>query len=208
MPKVAYIEKRFGAALLAVIDKANAIIAEYAAQGFSLTLRQLYYQFVSRDLLKNRLQEYKRLGDIVNDARLAGLIDWTAIEDRTRFLRDLSHWTDPEAIVKSAAASFRLARWDNQPTAVEVWIEKDALVGVIEPVCERLDVPFFSCRGYTSASEMWVAAQRFIRRDRARGQRTLVLHFGDHDPSGKDMSRDIADRIALFKWARGIARSS
>lgn len=197
MPKVQYIEKKFGPEKLAMIDQANVIIAEYEQMGFSLTLRQIYYQFVSRDLLRNRQQEYKRLGDIINDARLAGMIDWLAIEDRTRFLRSLAHWDSPEAIMRDSAQQFRMARWDDQPTAVEVWIEKDALVGVIEPVCDRLDVPYFSCRGYTSQSEMWVAAQRFIRR-RKRKQGTLILHFGDHDPSGKDMSRDIEDRIRLF----------
>ncbi len=207
MPKIAYIEKRFGAAALAMIEQANAIITEYQAQGFSLTLRQVYYQFVSRDLLANRQSEYKRLGDVINDARLAGLIDWTAIEDRTRYLRDLAHWDSPESIVAACAAQFRRSRWEDQDTAVEVWIEKDALVGVIEPVCEELDVPFFSCRGYTSQSEMWVASQRFLRRAKRaliprEGQRTLVLHFGDHDPSGIDMSRDIEDRIRLFMGGR------
>ena len=72
MPRIRYVSKNFGAAALAVIREANAIIAEYAAQGYDLTLRQLYYQFVSRDLLPNRQSEYKRLGDIINDARLAG----------------------------------------------------------------------------------------------------------------------------------------
>jgi hypothetical protein len=200
-----YVHKKFGVASLELIEQANAIIAEYEAQGFSLTLRQIYYQFVSRDLLKNTQREYNRLGCILNDARLAGLVDWLAIEDRTRYLRDLSHWTDPADIVESAAASFRLARWDTQPVAVEVWIEKDALVGVIELVCKELDVPFFSCRGYTSQSEMWVGAQRMLRRCRRLGQKTLMLHFGDHDPSGIDMSRDIGDRITLFMDHEGEA---
>jgi hypothetical protein len=197
VPKICYIDKRFGADALAIIERANAIVAEYAELGFSLTLRQLYYQFVARDVLPNRQQEYKRLGDIVNDARLAGLVDWNAIEDRTRFLRKLSAWESPAAIVAGCAGQFHMSRWYDQATAVEVWIEKDALVGVIEPVCDELDVPYFSCRGYTSQSEMWVGAQRFLRRA-YNDQRTLVLHFGDHDPSGKDMSRDIEERIRLF----------
>src|SRR5215471_777560 len=150
MPRIRYVTKNFGPTALQVIREANAIIAEYAAQGYDLTLRQLYYQFVSRDLLPNRQSEYKRLGDIVNDARLAGLVDWEAIVDRTRNIRVLPHWTDPAAIVQAAADSFAVEKWAEQPRRVEVWIEKDALVGVFEPVCEELDIPLFSCRGYTS----------------------------------------------------------
>ena len=81
---ITYTPKRFSAGSLAMIEKANEIIADYAAQGFTLTLRQLYYQFVSKDLLPNKQAEYKRLGSVINDARMAGMLDWEAIEDRTR----------------------------------------------------------------------------------------------------------------------------
>jgi hypothetical protein len=196
-PKICYVERRFNSATAAVIEHANTIIAEYVARGFDLTLRQLYYQFVSRDLLANRQSEYKRLGSIVNDARLAGLIDWDHITDRTRELRSLSHWSSPSDIVEAIAQQFRIDRWADQPRRVEVWIEKDALVGVFERVCQALDIGLFSCRGYTSQSEMWAAAQR-LRRYAKHGQEVVILHFGDHDPSGLDMTRDITDRLALF----------
>jgi hypothetical protein len=188
VPKIKYVDVAISADRLGVIKTANKIIAEYQAQGFDLTLRQLYYQFVSRDLIPNRQSEYKRLGDIINDGRLAGLIDWNAIVDRTRNLRSLSHWTDPAQLVEACAEQFRVDRWATQPNRVEVWIEKDALVGVI---------PFFSCRGYTSQSEMWSAAMRLKRYHQA-GQVPIILHFGDHDPSGMDMTRDITDRLSLF----------
>lgn len=197
MPKIAYATKKFRRSSLDMIAKANAIIAEYARQGFSLTLRQLYYQFVARDFIKNEQSEYKRLGDVINDARLAGLIDWLAIVDRTRYLRELSHWGKPSDIIRGAAAQFRVDRWKNQPYRPEVWIEKDALVGVIEGVCQNLDVPFFSCRGYTSQSEMWASAQR-LQQYAYSGQTPIIFHFGDHDPSGIDMSRDIMDRLNMF----------
>lgn len=197
MAKICYTKKRFGAATLGMIGQANTIIEEYQAQGFFLTLRQLYYQFVSRDLLANKVTEYKRLGSIINDARLAGLIDWTAIEDRTRNLHRQPSWTDPESIIGVCADSFRLDLWSTQPVRVEVWIEKEALAGVFERVCDDLRIPFFCCRGYTSQSEMWVASQR-LRRYRSDGQEPVILHFGDHDPSGIDMTRDITDRLELF----------
>jgi hypothetical protein len=85
------------------------------------------------------------------------------------------------------------------------WVEKDALVGVISNVCNRLDVPYFACRGYTSQSEMWAAAQRLMRY-RELGQTPVILHLGDHDPSGIDMTRDIIDRLELFSGGIEVER--
>jgi hypothetical protein len=205
MPQIAYIEKKFSPASIRVIEQANEIIEIYAAQGFDLTLRQLYYQFVSRDLIPNRDSEYKRLGAIVSDARLAGLIDWEAIVDRTRNLRQNSHWREPGDIISSAAYSYAIDKWEDQDYRPEVWIEKDALVGVIEDVCERLDVPYFSCRGYTSQSEMWVAAQR-LEGYTLGDQIPIIFHLGDHDPSGQDMTRDIFERLDLFMGGTKVER--
>lgn len=196
-PKIAYRDFNFTAGTLATIERANQIIAAYQAQGFDLTLRQLYYQFVARGLIPNRDSEYKKLGSIINDARLAGMVDWDAIQDRTRNLRKLNHWDDPKDILEAVAAQFRYDAWADQDYRPEVWIEKDALVGVIAGVCDELDVPYFSCRGYTSQSEMWVAGQR-LDRYLSDGQQPLILHLGDHDPSGIDMSRDIRERLELF----------
>lgn len=197
MPKICYRQKRFSADRLEKINKANEIIADYQSQGYELTLRQLYYQFVSRDLIPNNQKEYKNLGDIINDARLAGLVDWYAIVDRTRNLRSLGHWTSPESIISACASQYRIDKWETQPYRIEAWVEKDALVGVLENVCNDLDVPFFSCRGYTSQSEMWAAAMR-LKAYRNQDQKPLVLHLGDHDPSGIDMTRDIQDRLNEF----------
>lgn len=194
MPKIAYVDKRFNASSQVSIAHANRVIAEYAAQGFRLTLRQLYYQFVSRDWIENTLWAYKRLGSVVNNARLAGLIDWNAIEDRTRYLRQEPHWADPQELLEVCAESFALDKWRRQPVRAEVWIEKDALIGVIEGVCKKWDVPFFSCRGYVSQSEMWRAA---VRLSRSAG--SVIFHLGDHDPSGIDMTRDIQDRLIMFE---------
>lgn len=186
-----------GADAVEVIRNANAICATYQAQGYDLTLRQLYYQFVARDLLPNNQRSYKRLGDIVNHARLAGLIDWDYIVDRTRNLRSIGHWATPAVLVHQAARQFAQDRWQNQPTRVEVWVEKEALAGVVQQVADRLDVAWFSCRGYVSQSEVWGAAQR-LRAYIQAGQRVVILHLGDHDPSGIDMTRDIAERLDTF----------
>lgn len=197
MAEITYTEKNFRPAALRIIAQARAICEDYRQQGYDLTLRQLYYQFVARDIIPNRQSEYNRLGSIINDARLAGLLDWDYIVDRTRNLRSISHWKNPADVIKSAAYNWATDRWANQPTRVEVWIEKDALVGVLDSVCPDEDVPYFSCRGYTSQSEIWGAAQRigdYIR----KGQDVTIIHLGDHDPSGVDMTRDIEDRLKLF----------
>src|SRR6266851_2515218 len=164
MPKELFIPKAFTVSSRRVIRWANAIIDEYRTQGFVLTLRQLYYQFVHRGHSPNTLKDYKRLGSIINDARLAGLIDWDMIEDRTRSLSDLPQWIDPTDVLKTFASdnassvfTFRTDIWATQPVRPEVWIEKEALTGVIESACRDLRVPYFACRGYTSQSEQWRA---------------------------------------------------
>ena len=124
--------------------------------------------------------------------------DWDAIVDRTRNVRTNSHWTTPKSILQSAAHSYLEDRWENQAWRPEVWIEKDALVGVISGICEEYDVPYFSCRGYTSQSAMWQAGHGRLRRNNQDGQTTLIIHLADHDPSGIDMTRDVDDRLTLF----------
>jgi hypothetical protein len=188
---------RFRQATLAQIDEANEIIGEYRTLGFILTLRQLFYQFVSRAALANTLAEYKRLGRTVTDARRAGRIDWGAIEDRTRNVRRLPTWDDPSKIINACASQYRESLWSRQPYRSEVWIEKDALIGVIEGVSNEFRAPYFSCRGNVSESEMYAAGKRFADH-LEQGQVPVVLHLSDHDPNGLDMTRDIRERLALF----------
>ena len=197
IPHLEYVSKEFSRSSQNVIAQANLILSEYADQGYDLTLRQLYYQFVSRDLLPNTQQAYKRLGSIVSDARLAGLVDWDAIVDRTRNVRRVDTWTDPESILSTAADSYKIDLWERQPVRIEVWIEKDALIGVIERPCMEFRVPHFSCRGFVSQSEMWSAGRRMMMY-RHEGHEPIVIHLGDHDPSGIDMTRDIRERLEMF----------
>lgn len=181
-----------------IIEQANEIIEEYQGEGLVLTLRQLYYQFVARDILENKQRNYDRLGKIITDARMAGMMDWDAIEDRTRFLRGNTTWRSPLGMLNYYARNYKIDMWANQDTRVEVWIEKDALVGVIEQVCMENDVDFFACRGYVSASELYNAGKRMGRRWNDENVETIVLHLGDHDPSGIDMTRDNQERLSLF----------
>ncbi|HEA30212.1 MAG TPA: hypothetical protein ENH91_09490 [Leeuwenhoekiella sp.] len=201
--KIVYKHKNFRSAAKETIAQANEIIQEYQDQGFSLTLRQLYYQFVARDLLGNNQKNYNNLGAVINHARLAGLIDWEAIVDRTRNLKTNLHWDDPADIILQCARQFAINKWQDQDYHVEVWIEKEALIGVIEPVCQRWDVPFFACKGYTSQSEQWRAGRRF-KKAISRGQNVIIFHLGDHDPSGIDMTRDNQERTQMFAEGEGV----
>ena len=197
MAHIQYIEKKFNSKTLILIDQANEIIEEYQQQGFDLTLRQLYYQFVSRDLLQNTSKEYDKLGRAINDARLAGLVDWESIVDRTRLLARNAHWDSPKSIIQTCAEQYQIDKWEGQKYKVEVWVEKEALVGVIDRVCRETDTPYFACRGYVSQSSMWKAAMR-IEGYFCEDQWPIILHLGDHDPSGIEMTRDIQDRLSLF----------
>lgn len=202
MPFIEYIPRRFHKKAEYHISKANEVLDEYAGQGLSLTLRQLYYQFVSRDIIPNSFKEYRKLQDLVSNARLAGRIDWEMIEDRTRNLQDWEWYHSPESALAATARAYAENKWETQPNHVEVWVEKDALIGVIEKACRKYSTPFFSCRGYASQSEIWNSAQRLGGMEDLTGQSkkpVVILHLGDHDPSGVDMSRDMQDRFNLFE---------
>lgn len=196
MPKIQYKEINFRGKSLDLIKLVNQVVGEYEAQGYELTLRQTYYQLVARGYIPNNERSYKNIGSLINDGRLAGLIDWNSITDRTRFLRGRSHWDKPADVIASAKYSYNLDKWQGQPNYVEVWVEKDALVDIVAQACDPIDTPYFSCRGYTSQSEMWAAARRFIYQ-KNREQR-VIIHLGDHDPSGIDMTRDIQERLNMF----------
>ncbi len=215
MPKIVYTHKKFNDEHRLVIDRSNAIIHKMANDGYTLTLRQLYYQHVAHDLFpdswlnaegtKNSKQSYNKLGDIISAARRAGLVDWDAIEDRTRNVQKASTWDSPSQIIGAVAAQYETDHWAGQPYRVEVFVEKDALVGIMQKACDPYQVPYFSCRGYTSDSEMWKAARRLSNYEMEHDQTPLVLHLGDHDPSGVDMTRDIEERLNLFSRGTGAA---
>lgn len=207
MPRIQYTEYKPSATSLGIIQNAVSILEEYAEQGFNLTLRQLYYQFIARDLFpdsfihggtKNNVRSYSKLGDIISKAREGGFIDWSYITDRGRSSENRPHWDNPQSFMNIVAPQFNTDLWADQPRRVEVWVEKDALSDVVARACRPLDVPYTACKGYMSASTMWEAAQRMLNNFNTYSQPTIVLHLGDHDPSGIDMTRDIQDRLRLF----------
>lgn len=191
--------RTFQAKTQVVIDRADEIIRDYEGQGYTLSLRQLYYQFVARGLLENSDRSYKRLGSIMTDARLAGLIPWDGIEDRNR---ETNFWRIEEdygEILADLPYRFAADHWRDQDCYVEVWVEKDALSSVVERACRKWRVPYMACKGYLSASEAYSAAKR-IEEISGKGKDIYIFHMGDHDPSGIDMTRDNTDRLDKLSW--------
>ncbi len=185
------------AAALDTVQHCNRIIAGYQQQGLKLTLRQLYYQLVHRNIIKNNQREYKRLSSVISDARLSGLIDWNAIEDRIRRPIAANEYRDLKQLVDAALYSYRLPRWSTQDNYVELWVEKDALAGVLEPLAREYHVTLMVNRGYSSQSAMYESAARF----KAKQDESLnlsLIYLGDFDPSGEDMVRDISERLEMF----------
>lgn len=200
-----------------MIHTINGILREYALQGYDLTVRQLYYQLVANNLIPedktyimlngkwvrspngsiNAEPNYKWIGDIVSDGRMAGLIDWDMIKDRGRELVTNPHWSDPAQFMEAVAPQFRTNLWEGQQYHIEVMVEKQALEGILIPVCRRYDVGFMANKGYSSMSALYETSQRFLEAMQA-DKKIAIIYLGDHDPSGIDMTRDVEERIDTF----------
>ena len=193
--KKKYEEHKFKAKNLKKIERINNIIGEY--RGRDLTLRQMFYQLVARGFIENTKNEYEKLSDLIANARYAGLIDWNAIKDKTRAYYGSSRYNStPAQSIESTAKYFSLDYWTNQPVYLEVWCEKDAMIDIVASGCRDTETPYFSTRGYCSASSLYRAAQHFIDRNDCKERH--IIYLGDHDPSGKDMPRYIAEKFKLF----------
>jgi len=188
---------------LNMLDRVNGILQEYENMGYQLSLRQLYYQLVARDIVENSVRSYKNVGRLISDARQAGIIDWNMIEDRNRNTIFYSHFSDPGHVIRSAIRWFQLDKWLDQPWHIEVMVEKDALSGVLEPVCSNLDIRLTANKGYSSSSMMYFIGKR-LRKKWQDGKEILVIYLGDHDPSGIDMTRDIEERLQMYSGLNDI----
>lgn len=180
-----------------VIQHIRDIVNRYIKMGYRLTLRQLHYQLVTKNWIVNHDTAYSKLGDILDDCRYAGIIDWDMIEDRGR-VPHLVYDADgvPEAL-EELHDYYRRDRQDGQTNRVEVWTEKDALSGILKRPAEKYHVRLVVNKGYSSSSALYRAYLRVLEAIQ-EGQKFTVLYFGDHDPSGLDMVRDIRDRLMKF----------
>ena len=197
--KVAYrLQRNFRQETQLLLDQILKTVTLYQSQGYRLTLRQLYYQLVVQNIFANLQKNYAKLSELLGEARMAGLCDWDVIEDRIRVPRFPNEWSDINDAMHTLIAVYRRKRWNDQNNYVEVWCEKDALSGVLEPITQDYHVHLLVNRGYSSISAMHDSAIRF-RSAGHDGFDCHLLYFGDHDPSGEDMVRDINNRLREFR---------
>lgn len=186
------------------LNTINQIIEEYLQEGYKLTVRQLFYQMVGRGLIENDQKEYRKISNLVVQGRMGGLIDFEAIEDRVRIPRLPYSCEDPADAIADTIATYRIDRQRGQEWYTEVWSEKDALSGLLYDVTRKYHVNLVINRGYSSCSAMYEAYRRFANAIASNNQRGQIIYLGDHDPSGKDMIRDIEDRLNEFGVGRFI----
>ncbi len=194
--KKKYKNHRFMKKTIALIKLIDGVVEDFDNQGYKITLRQLYYQLVSAIIIPNEDNQYDRIGRIVGEARLAGLIDWDVIEDRTRRLSQYDHWESPGEIIRSASHWYHVDTRKDQPTYIEIWSEKDALASVLEPICDKHDVPMFICRGYPSISAKHDTAKRLQKYEH---RNPTIIYLGDHDPSGLDIPRELRESFDMYE---------
>lgn len=202
MAKQSYGKIHLRHATKVLIAKINKIINVYLAQGYVLSVRQIYYQMVAGGEIPNNLNSYQKIAQAINDGRTYGLIDWDAIEDRNRTIQTRSHWNHPSEILRDAVDWWHMDMWENQDERVIVIVEKAALEGVLGTACNKYDVPLLAARGYPSVSILREMALEHIGRN--NHQPHTILHFGDHDPSGIDMTRDLEERLMLFSHDQDV----
>lgn len=173
----------------ALIEAAYVVLDEL----HPMTLRQVYYQLVAKQVIANRQSEYNRLSRALTGARRDGIVPWEWIVDRTRTPSAPPMWDNAADFTNCVLPQFRLDIWPTQDQYIEVWVEKDALGGIFEPITCKYGVTLCVCRGYPSASFLYEAVDRFSYHDNP-----VMLYWGDHDPSGMDMGRNLVDGLAEF----------
>ncbi len=168
-----------------LIETARDILAEH----HPMTLRQVYYQLVSRQVIENNRSQYHSVSKALVAARREGVIPWDWIEDRLRQPRHVSMWGGLADFADTCKMAYRRNVWENQSTYIEAWLEKDALSGILEDALSPYGVTLNVGRGYDGWSSIHNAAHRL-------DDDAAILYFGDFDPSGEDMVRSLRERLA------------
>lgn len=191
-------DRQFNEQSLAIIEKVNQVIDEYAAQGFDLSVRQIFYQFVARNWLRNTIKNYEALAKVISEARIAGLVDWSYIRDRGRVTIKDQAYPSLKVFLQQTNEQFKLDCWANQANYIECMVEKQALEGVLLKVCNDWNIAFTANKGYSSSSTMYERAKFMQSKRDVEGKAVHVAYFSDLDPSGCDMVRDIKERLEMF----------
>lgn len=205
MAKIAYSSRSMHGSSRRLLDQMIGITEDYERRGYKLTVRQLYYQLVSRNVVPNSMSSYQRTSKVLLTGRMTGQVDWDIIVDRARVPRMRPQYDTMDSFVNAVIDSYRCPRWDGQEHYLEVMVEKEALAGILEPVTDRYHVLLLANKGYSSASAMHDVAGRMDVYEQ-QGRRCCILYMGDHDPSGMDMVRDIRSRLEEFDCFADVER--
>ena len=160
-----------------------------------MTVRQMFYRLVTLSQIAKTESEYKHtVIRLLGAMRLEGDIPFDWIADNTRWQRKPRSYDSVQAMLKETARLYRRNLWMNQCDYVEIWLEKEALAGVLFNVTALYDVPLMVTRGYASLSFLSGAAEAIA----AQGKPAYIYYFGDHDPSGHDIMRNVERRLTEF----------
>lgn len=184
-----------------VMNSIIKVCESFQRDGYTLTLRQLYYQLVSKDYIPNHDKVYKKLSSLKDELVYSGRVDWALFEDRGRTASKPFYEESVEEALRFTANEYKLDRQKGQKNHVEVWTEKDAISSILRNVTHPMGVILSVNKGYTSSTAIYTAYSRFIEKI-GNGCSVTILYFGDHDPSGLDMIRDIRERL-MFMFTNG-----
>ncbi|MGW9264937.1 hypothetical protein [Gordonia terrae] len=159
-----------------------------------ITVRGIFYRVVSRGLVEKSEKGYQRVQRQAADMRMEGELPFSWIADGSRAVHQWDRNSSAIDCLERVANEYRQLLWEEQPYHVEIWSEKDAISGVVAPVCKELDVPLYVARGFSSLSLLWGAAQNL----EAKGKDCVIFQLGDHDPSGVVAWQDIQDKLQQF----------
>jgi hypothetical protein len=173
-----------------IIDAAAKILAAE----YPMTLRQCFYRLVSIGVIENTRRDYQALSTYLTKARADGRINYAWITDRSRPEYYVDAFENPAEYADLIKRSYRKDYWHSQPRHIEVWTEKDSIIGSIEPVTNELGVTVRVGRGFLSTTRAYEIAQRF--QAISDGDKIIwVFYLGDFDPSGVAIEEDAAARV-------------
>lgn len=183
--------RRTRAEIQAVRDAIYAVVAE----DHPMSVRQVFYQLVTRGVIDKTEREYKNtVVRLLGLMRRDGAIPFDWIADGTRWQRKPKSHSSLGAMLADQASLYRRDIWRDQDACVEVWLEKEALAGVLYRATAAWDVPLMVTRGYPSLSYLHNAAESIQWEEKP----AFLYYFGDHDPSGVDIPRKVEEDLREF----------
>lgn len=154
--------KRHRATKVEVAGRREALL-DLAHELAPATVRQVFYQATVRGIVEKTEAGYDKVQDDLVILRRSGDLEYEALADSTRWQRKPITYSNVESALRTAAHYYRKDLWEEADCYVEVWLEKDALAGVVMPVTDIYDVPLMVARGYASLSFLHSAAKHIAR---------------------------------------------